>query len=205
MRHHHSPDIDSVPELAAVFAELRTEKVPNPPRGYATVERILLPDGSCIHESSQYGFAEVVARWLWSNGYRAGQGTVAAYEANERYLSGECGMGVGWVKCNRRSVAARALITIPPLTPINGIGGPTWLTGFSEKPGTLWACVSSGHTELEALVVAVDRLIRAGWRVGMSKATTVALLDQIGPPNFDYKGHPDDHEWVCWYQRCGKL
>ena len=78
MSHRNGPEISSIPELAAVFAELRTEKVPNPPRGYATVERILLPDGSCIHESSQYGFAEVVARWLWSNGYRARQGTVAA-------------------------------------------------------------------------------------------------------------------------------
>ncbi len=74
---HRNPNLTN-PELAAVLAELVTAKVAKPPRGYGIVERIALPDGSVLHESSQYSFAPVVASWLWTHGYRAGKGAVAA-------------------------------------------------------------------------------------------------------------------------------
>jgi len=191
MRHRHSPDIDAIPELAEVFGELRTEEVPNPPRGYATVERILLPDGSCIHESSQYGFAPVVARWLWANGYRAGQGTVAAYEANEQYLAGECGMGEGWVRCNRRCSIASSLVAYKVIT--------TWGAGFpGDEVGKLYATVAAGRSEIDALASAVDRLMRNGYRVGMSRMTVMALLEADGGPR-DYKPTQDDAPWISVY------
>lgn len=194
MRHRHSPDIDAIPELAAVFAELRTEEVPNPPRGYATVERILLPDGSCIHKSSQYGFAPVVARWLWSNGYRAGQGTVAAYEASERYLAGECGMGDGWVRCNRRRVIAHQLqATHHPVF--------NWLASLTVPHGGLGVLVATGTDATEALARAVDRLMRAGYRAGMSRAAIDALLERDTGPDWNYQPTQDDAPWVADLQQ----
>ena len=194
MRHRNGPEISSIPELAAVFAELRTEKVPNPPRGYATVERILLPDGSCIHESSQYGFAEVVARWLWSNGYRARQGTVAAYEANERYLAGECGMGDGWVHCNRRRSIAQSLAATQ-------VRGAMWIAGLPSIADR----VAVGDTEINALARAVERLMRAGHRVSMSPATTQHLLAGYTSQDLGYEPTQEDMPWIADLQARRRL
>lgn len=197
--HRHGPDIDAIPELAAVFAELRTEEVQSPPRGYATVERILLPDGSCIHESSQYGFAEVVARWLWANGYRAEQGPVAAYEASERYLAGDCGMGDGWVSCNRRRVIAGAITA----ERTGRLASEMWGAGLVFD-GALFVVATAGN-EVDALARAVERLMSNGYRVGMARQTAFNLLAADHGSLWDYKPTRDDAPWICDLRRARAL
>lgn len=189
MNHRHGPSIDSDPDLAAIAAELVTERVPSPPHRYAVVENIMI-DGSTIHGSSQYGFANVVARWLFKHGYRAGQGAVAAYEATERYLASECGLSPAFVRCNRRRSIAQALAATQ--------AGHMWIAGFpGEIAGTSWAAVASGDSEVDAIARAVDRLVRNGYRVGMSQALTVKLLEADAGPDWGYRPTQDDAPWIA--------
>ena len=190
MNHRSGPPIDSDPDLAAIAAELVTERVPNPPRGYAVVENIVI-DGCTIHDSSQYGFADVVARWLFKHGYRAGQGAVAAYEATERYLADECGLSPEFVRCNRRRSIAQVLVA-------TWNGGALWVAGFpGEVDGTLWAAVASGDAEVDAIARAVDRLMRNGCRVGMRRDVAVKLLEADDGPDWGYRPTQDDAPWIA--------
>jgi len=207
---HRNVDIND-PEIAVIFAELVTTKVKNPPRGYAIVEHIALPDGSVLHESSQYGFAPVVASWLKVHGYRAGQGAVAAYEALERYLASECGLGRDYVAAFRRRAIAQALVALTGDVKVQHdeqihartfyMGG-RYLAGFpGERQGTLWLGISAGTSDIDALARAVDRLMRCGYRVGMSRATTVALLDDDGGPDWNYRPTEADKPWIADFER----
>lgn len=207
---HRNPDINN-PELAAILAELVTTKVQNPPRGYSIVERIGLPDGSVLHESSQYSFAPVVASWLKTHGYHVGRGAVAAYKALELYLASECGMGCDEVQAFRRRAIAHALVVmthdvkVPHNEQIHARTfhmGDRYLAGFpAEHPGTLWASISAGTSDIDALARAVDRLTRCGYRVGMSQATTVALLDEDGGPDWKYRPTEADKLWIADFER----
>lgn len=200
MNHRSGPPIDSDPNLAAITAELVTERVPNPPRGYAVVENITI-DGCTIHGSSQYGFADVVARWLFKHGYRAGQGAVAAYEAAERYLADECGLSPEFVRCNRRRSIAQGLRSLQ----VGQLASAMWVAGFpGEREETSWAAVASGSTEVDSIARAVDRLVRNGYRVGMSRAMTVKLLEADGGPDWGYQPGPLDSPWIADLEARGR-
>lgn len=189
--------IDEIPELAAVRAELETIKVPNPPRGLATVEHIML-DGCVMHESTQYEFADFVARWLWRNCYRAGQGVVAAYEASERYLSHECGMSEAWVRQNRRMVIASKLITMPDGN-ISAVAAGLPIDTGRQHPDLFR--IARGPTPDLAMARAVDRLVRNGYRVGMSRVVLVRLLDQDGGADESYEPTAEDGPWLIEFAR----
>lgn len=189
--------IDEIPDLAAVRAELQTIKVPNPPRGYAIVEHVML-DGCLLHPSSQYEFADAVARWLWRNGYRAGQGVVAAYEAQERYLAGECGMSVAWVAQNRRMVIAANLVTMPDGN-INAVAAGLPVDAGRQHPDLYR--IARGPTPDLAMARAVDRLCRNGYRVGMSRAVLGRLLDSDGGADERYEPTVDDGPWLIEFAR----
>lgn len=207
---HRNPDINN-PELAAILAELVTTKVQDPPRGYSIVERIGLPDGSVLHESSQYSFAPVVASWLKTHGYHVGRGAVAAYKALELYLASECGVGCDEVQAFRRRAIAHALVVmthnvkVPHNEQIHARTfhmGDRYLAGFpAEHQGTLWASVSAGTSDIDALARAVDRLTRCGYRVGMSQATTVALLGEDEGPDWKYRPTEADKLWIADFER----
>lgn len=211
---HRNPDL-SDPGIAAILAELVTTKVPNPPRGFAVVEHIALPDGSILHESSQYGFAPVVASWLKVHGYRAGEGVAVAYKALERYLAGECGVGRDEVQALRRRAIAQALVAmtrdvhVPHPEQIHARTfhmGDRFLAGFlagfpAEHPGTMWASVAAGTSDIDALARAVARLMRCGYRVGMNRATTVALLGEDDGPDWNYRPTDADRPWIDDFER----
>lgn len=98
-RYRGAIDESDPPELHAVRAELR---VTNPRRdGTATrpyradrqdwdTEHVFLGD-VLLHEGSQYGVADHVARWLYEHGYRAGAGPTTADKALDDY-SRACGL-----------------------------------------------------------------------------------------------------------------
>lgn len=190
MNHRSGPPIESDPDLAAIAAELVTARVPNPPRGYAVVENIMI-DGCTIHGSSQYGFADVVARWLFKHGYRAGQGAVAAYKATERYLANECGLSPEFVRCNRRRSIAQALVA----KPCGHLAKDGWLAGFAGE--LEWDAVAGGGTEIEAIARAVDRLVRNGYRRGMSQRVLVRLLAADAGVDWGYQPTQEDAPWIA--------
>lgn len=189
--------IDEIPELAAVRAELETIKVPNPPRGLATVEHIML-DGCVMHESTQYEFADFVARWLWRNGYRAGHGVVAAYEASELYLSHECGMSEAWVRQNRRMVIASKLVTMPDGN-ISAVAAGLPIDTGRQHPDLFR--IARGPTVDLAMARAVDWLVRNGYRVGMSRVVLGRLLDQDGGADDSYEPTVEDGPWLIEFAR----
>lgn len=207
MTSHRNPDTND-PDLAAIVAEIVTTKVKAPTRGYATVEHIGLPDGSILHESSQYGFAPVVASWLKTHGYRAGQGAVAAYSAIEKYMALECGIEAEHF---RRRAIAQALVALTRDVKVPHVEqmharmfhmGDRFLAGFpAEHPGTLWASVAAGTSDIDALARAVDRLMRCGYRVGMSRATAVALLGEDNGPDWSYRPTDADKPWIADIER----
>ena len=162
MNHRSGPPIDSDPDLAAIAAELVTERVPNPPRGYAVV----------------------VARWLYKHGYRAGQGAVAAYEATERYLADECGLSPEFVRCYRRRSIAQVLTA-------KRTGTVIW------RVDCMTLAVAVGDTEVNALARAIERLVRAGFRVGMDQMTTARLLDAATFKDLRNEAEPEDAPWIA--------
>lgn len=207
---HRNPDLTN-PELATVLAELVTTKVAKPPRGYGIVEHIALPDGSVLHESSQYSFGQVVASWLWTHGYRAGRGAVAAREALDLYMAGPCGMGEATVRQYRRTAIAADLVAldgdvlVPHKEQIHARVfemRDRWLAGFpGEQPGTLWASVSAGTSDIDALARAVDRLMRCGYFSGMARATVVSLIEADTGPDWNYRPTDADRPWIEAFER----
>lgn len=93
MRMRGPIDETDPPDLKAIRAEMQVRH----PRRDGTAKRPFRPDredwdtehvyihGALIHEGSQYGGADHVARWLYAYGYRAGGGLKEALDALDDY------------------------------------------------------------------------------------------------------------------------